>query len=159
MFQFIRSLRQSLHFVVHNLHDLGYSILVMKTNTTLKVEPAGTVFMPYTNTDLTEGRGEEYPLAYCNLRVTAQRLGKGKSVMGTDCCIEEAETYFINNVRYAPIGRIASTTDEDLAEARETARLLRTNEMLERVVLGTATPEELSETTQMARAFLKVRKS
>jgi hypothetical protein len=50
-----------------------------------------TVYIAWTNTDLTEGRGVEYPLAVCALQATAHRLGRGKYVQGTDCRVTMEE--------------------------------------------------------------------
>lgn len=43
-----------------------------------------TLWVAYTNTDLTEGRGREVPKHVCEAEATARRLAKGISVMGTD---------------------------------------------------------------------------
>ena len=45
--------------------------------------------MPLSNTDLTEGKGAYLPLGYFESRWDAMKAGKGKSVQGTDCRIEE----------------------------------------------------------------------
>ena len=47
------------------------------------------VYVAYTNTDLTEGRGEEIPMAVCMSRSTAARLGKRQGVMGTNCSVHK----------------------------------------------------------------------
>jgi len=54
-----------------------------------------TGYIVWTNTDLTEGRGSEYPLAICETLSTAKRLAKGKYVMGTDCTVTESTIYRI----------------------------------------------------------------
>jgi hypothetical protein len=43
------------------------------------------VWVAWTNTDCTEGRGEQIPKAVCLMEATAIRLGKGGSVQGSDC--------------------------------------------------------------------------
>lgn len=43
------------------------------------------VWVAWTNSDLTEGRGHRKVLAVCEIQATAKRLGAGKSVQGTDC--------------------------------------------------------------------------
>ena len=52
-----------------------------------------TGYVVWTNTDLTEGRGSEYPLAICDTLSTAKRLAKGKYVMGSDCQVNEVTLY------------------------------------------------------------------
>lgn len=52
-----------------------------------------TGYVVWTNTDLTEGRGSEYPLAICETLSTAKRLAKGKYVMGSDCRVNEVTLY------------------------------------------------------------------
>ena len=52
-----------------------------------------TGYVVWTNTDLTEGRGSEYPLAICETLSTAMRLAKGKYVMGSDCRVNEVTLY------------------------------------------------------------------
>jgi len=47
------------------------------------------VFAVICNTDLTEGRGNNYVKAYCETSATAIRLGKGGYVQGFDCPIEK----------------------------------------------------------------------
>lgn len=47
------------------------------------------------NTDLTEGRGKTYPLAYCLDEAVAIAYGKGKHIMGTDCPIKSVYLYKI----------------------------------------------------------------
>ena len=54
-----------------------------------------TGYVVWTNTDLTEGRGLEYPLAICETLSTAKRLAKGKYVQGTDCSVTENTLYRI----------------------------------------------------------------
>lgn len=43
-----------------------------------------TVWVAYTNTDCTEGRGYDIPIAVCELEVTARRLARGRHVQGSD---------------------------------------------------------------------------
>lgn len=52
------------------------------------------VFIVWSNTDLTEGRG--YPVAahVCELRATALRLAKGAGVMGSDADVQEFQAIY-----------------------------------------------------------------
>ena len=61
------------------------------------------VWVVYTNTDLTEGRGRQYPLHICETEVVAQRMAKGAYVMGTDAPIEKDFAFKIDGKWYAPI--------------------------------------------------------
>ena len=53
------------------------------------------VWIVWTNTDLTEGRGRQYPLYVCENKITAQRMAKKQYVMGTDAPVEESKAYRI----------------------------------------------------------------
>jgi hypothetical protein len=77
------------------------------------------VFVVWTNTDLTEGRGHEYALAVCRLESTAKRLAKKNYVMGSDCEITKEKVYFIGNRWYGPGPYIDGGTDADVAEERK----------------------------------------
>ena len=46
------------------------------------------VWVAWTNTDLTEGRGNQQPLVVCESQTTAIRLGAKKYIMGTDCPVD-----------------------------------------------------------------------
>ena len=70
------------------------------------------VWVVWTNTYLTEGRGQRYPLAVCELKATAIRLGKGKYVQGSDCPVSEVNALHWNDMWYVP-GRIIRPTTED----------------------------------------------
>ena len=43
-----------------------------------------TLYVAYTNTDLSEGRGRDVPIAVCELEVTAKRLAACRYAQGTD---------------------------------------------------------------------------
>lgn len=73
---------------------------------------ARKVFIAWTNTDLTEGRGWEYPLAICELEATANRLGKGNYVQGSDCRVTEFTAVYHGGYWCAPY-RLVAATDED----------------------------------------------
>ena len=78
-----------------------------------------TGYVVWTNTDLTEGRGLEYPLAICETLSTAKRLAKGKYVQGTDCSVTENTLYRIKTGPhgfyhwFGPV-RIIEPSKEDL---------------------------------------------
>lgn len=61
-----------------------------------------TVWVAWTNTDLTEGRGHSYPLAVCESPETARRLGKSQGVQGSNCPVREAEAFLIDGKWVGP---------------------------------------------------------
>lgn len=72
------------------------------------------MFVVYTNTDLTEGRGYQYPIAWCESRATAIRLAHKKGVMGSDAEVCEIAGLMFEGRGYGPV-RIEKPTDEDRA--------------------------------------------
>lgn len=83
-----------------------------------------TVYATMTNSDRTEGRGYEYPIAICESLITAKRLGKGKCVQGCDCRVIEVEIIKIDGKPYIEISAIdlIKPSKEDIAEQEEIDR-------------------------------------
>ena len=77
-----------------------------------------TFWVTYTNSDLTEGRGREIPIAVCKLRTTAIRLGKNRYVQGADCPVKPIELFECNGNLYLPFSvvTISEPTKEDVAK-------------------------------------------
>jgi hypothetical protein len=73
-----------------------------------------TVYTVWTNQDLTEGRGYEYPLAVCETESTARRLGKGRYVQGSDCRVTETTLFLVDHKWYGPVA-VTPPTKEDIA--------------------------------------------
>lgn len=71
------------------------------------------VWVAWTNTDLTEGRGWEIPLAVCEKQATAIRLGRQRSVQGCDCKVSKATAYKINGRWVGPFRLIGPTREDD----------------------------------------------
>lgn len=71
------------------------------------------VFAVWTNTDLTEGRGREVVLAFCEVEATANRLVKGSYVMGSDGRITKEKFIFKDEIWWAPHATLVYPTDED----------------------------------------------
>lgn len=91
----------------------------MKTkNIKLTATDSMDVFVVWTNTDLTEGRGGEYPLAICKAEATAKRLGRGRYVQGTDCRYTKEKIYFIDGA-WLMRGCVVYPEREDLAVEAE----------------------------------------
>lgn len=76
------------------------------------------VWQVYCNTDLTEGRGSEYILYHCKSLATAQRLAKGRYIMGSDCPIHKGNIYKLGSVYYVP-GKVEQPSSEDLKIQKE----------------------------------------
>lgn len=72
-------------------------------------------YVVWSNTDLTEGRGYEYPLSICQLESTARRRAKGKYVQGLDCPITKERIFTYKYKNYGPI-HLAQPSKEDFAE-------------------------------------------
>ena len=65
-----------------------------------------TFWVVYTNSDLTEGRGREFPLAVCELKSTAIRLGKNEYVQGSDCPVRQTKLFEHEGKLYVPFSII-----------------------------------------------------
>lgn len=76
-----------------------------------------TVWVAYTNQDLTEGRGCDVPLAVCAAEATARRLAHKRYVQGSDGPVQAMELVKIDDKWYAPIAAInvVQPTREDTA--------------------------------------------
>ena len=59
-----------------------------------------TVYVAYTNTDLTEGRGKDIPIAVCEEEVPAIRLAQNQYVQGSDGPVRTIELMRIENDWY-----------------------------------------------------------
>lgn len=77
-----------------------------------------TVWVAYTNTDCTEGRGRDVPIAYCESLATAKRLAKKRYVQGSDGPVRSIELVEIEGELYIPSSciNIVAPTEEDIAE-------------------------------------------
>lgn len=76
----------------------------------------------YTNTDLTEGRGTQYPIRICDLEATANRVSRGQGVMGTDAEVRSVTLRKFDGEWYGPINLIRATPDDTLAQTAIDAR-------------------------------------
>jgi hypothetical protein len=100
-----------------------------------------TVWVVWSNTDLTEGRGQNFALYYCETKATAMRLAKGKYVMGSNCPVEEHTMFLHNGHWYTPGAFIHEPNKEDLLV--EQKRTAAEQAVLKAVRLG-MTSEEIS---------------
>lgn len=78
----------------------------------MEIEETKTVYVAWTNSDLTEGRGFMYPLAICETEATAIRRGSGGYVQGANCPVT-AETAVKLHRQWLVPGRIEPATDGD----------------------------------------------
>lgn len=79
----------------------------------LKITNTKKVFVAWSNTDATEGRGHQFPVAVCDLETTALRLGERGYVMGSDCPISEEIAVEING-RWLSVCNIQSPAAGDV---------------------------------------------
>ena len=102
-----------------------------------------TVWVAYTNTDCTEGRGYDIPIAVCELEVTARRLARGRYVQGSDGPVRPVDLLEINGEWYAPSNAfyVKEPTRED---EKEQARLDAKREALEKARAAGLTEGDLS---------------
>lgn len=70
-------------------------------------------FVVWSNSDLTEGKGYEYPVYICLKEATARRLSKKGYVQGADCPITKSTVFSIGSQAYGPIRLIHSTLEDD----------------------------------------------
>lgn len=92
----------------------------------LKILDAKDVWVAWTNTDLTEGRGHQIPRVVCASETTAIRLGKKGYVMGTDCPVTKSIAVRLKGTGWLLPGRIIEPSAEDLLQdaAREELRAI-----------------------------------
>lgn len=62
-----------------------------------------TVWVVITNSDLTEGRGSDVPIAVCDIEATALRLAKKKGVMGSDAAVRQVKVAVIDGIMRIPL--------------------------------------------------------
>ncbi len=76
-----------------------------------------TIWVAYSNTDCTEGRGRDVPIAFCASEVTAIRLARNRYVQGSDGPVRTMELVKIDGKWYAPSAAIdvVEPTREDVA--------------------------------------------
>ncbi|MES9841194.1 MAG: hypothetical protein ABW134_11630 [Candidatus Thiodiazotropha endolucinida] len=80
----------------------------------MEIQESKEVWVAWTNTDCTEGRGNQIPKVVCETEATALRLGKKGYVQGSDCPVSKAMAVKINNQWLVP-GRVEMESREDRA--------------------------------------------
>ena len=76
-----------------------------------------TVWVAYTNTDITQGSGYDVPIAVCTTEATATRMARKKYVQGSDGPVRMMELRKIEGRWYAPSAAInvLEPSKEDIA--------------------------------------------
>lgn len=79
-----------------------------------------TVWVVTANSDLTEGRGSNVPIAVCDIEATALRLAKKKGVMGSDAVVRQAKVAVIDGTMHVPLWCVGVhyPIGDDLAEQK-----------------------------------------
>lgn len=75
-------------------------------------------YVAWTNTDLTEGRGFTVPFCVCACRSTAERMGKGASIQGSNCTVTEEECFVSNGTYYGPIRLVYPSSEDEVLERK-----------------------------------------
>ena len=104
-----------------------------------EIQERKTVWVAYTNTDCTEGRGKEIPKAVCETEATAIRLGKKGYVMGSDCPVRESLALKVKGVWLVP-GLIVPENDDDKATQ---SKINKKREALEKARKAGLTEDDL----------------
>ena len=90
----------------------------MKTPDEYCIQEIKEVWVVYTNTDLTEGRGYDYPLVVCEMPITAMRLARKEYVMGSDAPVRRDFAFKINGHWYSP-AHIQPATSADKEQQKK----------------------------------------
>jgi uncharacterized protein (DUF2126 family) len=79
----------------------------------MEIQEHKKVWVAWTNTDCTEGRGKEVVEYVCETEATARRLGKQRYIQGTNCPISESIAVKVNN-KWLIDGSIQVATTADV---------------------------------------------
>lgn len=79
----------------------------------MEIEKSKSVWVVYTNTDCTEGRGYDFPLYVCESEAAAMRLAKRGYIQGSDAPVKECTAFMINGSWLAPVRIEVSTVEDD----------------------------------------------
>jgi len=118
-----------------------------------KIQETREIYCVWTNTDLTEGRGQEYVEYFCEKEATAIRLAQKNYVQGSNSRITKSVCYKINNQWYYPSCRtVYPTVEDNKAEAKleeERQLALKKNNILNK-------PKELGLTEEEIKILREV---
>lgn len=79
----------------------------------IKIQDIKDVWIAWTNTDCTEGRGRQIPRAVCATKATAIRMGKKGYIQGGDCPVKKGIAVRINDQWLTP-GYIQEANNQDV---------------------------------------------
>jgi hypothetical protein len=115
-------------------------------NGEIKMKESRVLYVVTTNTDLTEGRGSQYPIAYSFNDFTAQRLAHKKGVMGSDAHISAVKTTIVDGLEMVSINHLNIThpTEQDKINSNKRDEKLFITEKARRLGL---TDEEIKKLT------------
>ncbi|WP_139231097.1 hypothetical protein [Geopseudomonas sagittaria] len=85
-----------------------------------------TIYVVWTNTDLTEGRGHQIPIAYALSQTTARRIASRRGVQGSDAEVQPFEAILHRGRWCAPVSiERPSKADEEKDRALAAAAAAR----------------------------------
>lgn len=105
----------------------------------MEINDEKDVYVVYTNTDCTEGRGYNYPLFVCELEATAIRLAKNNYIQGSNAPIYKEKAYKVNNTWVASV-EIKKPTQEDL---NTQAAIDKRKQLVEKAIAAGLTEEDI----------------
>lgn len=103
-------------------------------------------FVVWINTDLTEGRGMQVPVAVCRTEATALRLAHGADVQGSNGTVHETILLKEKGDWYGPVRIIEPNSADEITEralAREREARAKKMEVLNRAKALGLTDEEI----------------
>lgn len=78
----------------------------------MEIENWKHVWVVYTNTDCTEGRGRLIPIYVCDLEATAVRLAKKRYIQGSDAPVRKQMAVMVNGAWMGPVEIELPTQDD-----------------------------------------------
>lgn len=91
--------------------------------TDITITDTKEVWVVYTNTDLNEGRGHEYPIHVCGSASTAARMATRKGVQGSDAHVSKEIAVKVRGGWLAPVSIIEPNDADRRADALNVERL------------------------------------
>lgn len=79
----------------------------------MEITDSKEVWVVWTNTDRTEGRGYMYPLHVCESQATAIRKAKNEGVMGSNASVEKGLAVRVGNSGWLAPVKIVAASEED----------------------------------------------
>lgn len=105
--------------------------------------PKKTFYVAYSNTDLTEGRGQDIPIGICRLEATALRIAKKQYVQGTDGPVRPTEVLLIDNRYYISANNV-QIVEPTQSDKEYQAKLDASKDALEQLRRAGFTDEQIT---------------